>query len=106
VDEGDPAGAASLLREAIARFPGSERLRLQLAYALDRAGDPAAARQTIAELAKSPPDGAGESARRRYTRFPDSAAALSLTAVRASADQRLGALAAALERLAAEEDGG
>ena len=99
LDERDPAAAAALLRQALERFPESERLRIQLAYALDRAGDPAAAREIVAELAQSPPDGAGPTPRRRYTRTPDADSALELTAVRRSADERLGALAAALDRL-------
>jgi len=105
IAEGDPAGAAALLREAIERFPASEPLRLQLAYVFDRAGDPVAARGAVAELAKSPPDGADESPRRRYARLPGSAAALDLEALRQSAGERLGALAEALESLAAGESG-
>jgi len=105
IDQGDPAAAATLLREALERFPGSERLRIQLAYALDRAGDPAAAREIVAELAGTPPDGSGATPRRRYSRTPDAAAALELTAVRRRASERLGALAAALDRLAFGEDG-
>jgi Tfp pilus assembly protein PilF len=106
IAEADPAGAAALLREAIERFPASERLRLQLAYALDRAGDPAAAREAVAALAKSPPDGARESPRRLYNRSPESAPALDLDALRQIADERLGGLAAALDRLAAAETAG
>ncbi len=103
IADGEPADAAALLREASARFPGSERLRLQLAYALDRTGDPAAARKAVAELATSPPDGDQDSARRRYNRCPDPTPVLALEALQQSAGERLGALAAALESVSISE---
>jgi tetratricopeptide (TPR) repeat protein len=100
--EDDAAGA--LLREGLGRFPESERLRLQLAFALDRGGDPAAARRMVAELARRPPAApAAGTSRLRYNRSPEAEPALALAALRERADQRLPQLAAALDALAYAE---
>jgi tetratricopeptide (TPR) repeat protein len=102
--EDDAAGAAALLREGLGRFPESERLRLQLAFALDRGGDPAAARRMVAELARRPPAApAAGTSRLRYNRSPEAEPALALAALRERADQRLPQLAAALDALAYAE---
>lgn len=99
----DPAAAARLLRQGLGRFPGAERLRLQLAFALERGGDPAEARRMIEELARRPPP-AEPSPRERYSRSPDSAQALALAGLSASAAERLGALRAALDAMAEEDE--
>lgn len=98
----DPAAAARLLRQGLGRFPGTERLRLQLAFALERGGDPAAARRMIEELARRPPS-PEPSPRERYNQSPDSAQALALAGLTASAAERLGALRAALDAMALED---
>lgn len=98
----DPGAATRLLREGVRRFPGSERLRLQLAYALERGGDPAAAREIVLALAERPPEPA-ETPRQRYNRSPDAAPALDRLISAPLDPGRLAALRAALDAIAAEE---
>jgi tetratricopeptide (TPR) repeat protein len=106
LDRGDPAGAAELLRRAAERFPESETVQIQLALALERGGDPAAAR-ALAERLAARPAGGGETPRRRYNHGAGTGGALeAVAALEGAAHQRRAALAAALEALAAEETGG
>lgn len=51
---GDPAGAVELLERARARLPEEQRLAVQLAYALERAGRRAEAHRLLAGLEGSP----------------------------------------------------
>jgi Flp pilus assembly protein TadD len=102
----DAGGAVALLREATERFPDSEVLRLELAFAIDRGGDPRGARAVVDALAGAPAGG-GESPRLRYNR--DTEAGVLLEALAGVEDRAAGlrlSLAVALERLAVEEAGG
>ena len=100
---GEPAAAERLLRAAVERFPGAERLRLALAYAVDRGGDPAAARALV-EAVAGREAGGGETPRRRYNRGTDPDPLLELSArLQARAAGHTAALRAALDALAAEE---
>lgn len=104
--DGDAEDAARLLRQGLERFPDSERLVLQLAYALDRGGDPAAARETVAELAASPPaSGRGGTPRHRYNWGSDTEPrpVFTLAPLRERAAGLAPRLGTALEALAAEE---
>ncbi|HMB53102.1 MAG TPA: tetratricopeptide repeat protein [Thermoanaerobaculia bacterium] len=102
---GEPGAAQALLSDAVERFPDAERLRLTLAYAVDRGGDPAAARALVEEVAERPAGG-DESPRRRYNRGTDSDPILELSArLEAKAAERAPALAAVLAAMAAEEEG-
>ncbi|HEX6203779.1 MAG TPA: tetratricopeptide repeat protein, partial [Thermoanaerobaculia bacterium] len=65
---GDAAGAAALLRRGAARLPGQPRLRVQLAYALDRAGSPGEASDMLARLDGA---GGGPSPRHQYNLWPE-----------------------------------
>jgi tetratricopeptide (TPR) repeat protein len=101
---GEPAAAVRILRAAVERFPDSERLRLALAYAVDRGGDPAAARSRVEELAARPA-AEGETPRRRYNRGTDPDPLLALSArLQARAAAGTAALRTALETMAGEED--
>lgn len=100
---GEPAAAARILAAAVGRFPDSERLRLALAYAVDRGGDPAAARSRIEELAARPAAGT-ETPRRRYNRGTDPDPIVELSArLQARAAGGTAALRAVLEAMAGEE---
>jgi tetratricopeptide (TPR) repeat protein len=65
---GDPAGAAALLRRGAARLPQAQRLLVQLAYALERAGQSGPASEVLTRL-----DGAaaGPSPRHQYNLWPE-----------------------------------
>ena len=71
LDDGHPREAVALLDAAVGRLPGEGRLLVQLAYALDRAGDTARSRQVLARLAPSDEDREG-SPRHQYNRWPSS----------------------------------
>ena len=55
IEHDDARGAAALLRRAIERFPDSESLRLELAFALDRGGDPAPPAASSTSWPAAPP---------------------------------------------------
>ena len=99
---GDAAAAERILRAAIERFPDAERLRLALAFAVDRGGDPAAARALVEALAERPAGG-GETPRQRYNRGtdPDHVVQLS-TRLQARAAERVANLRAVIDAMAAE----
>ena len=71
LEDGHPREAVALLDAAVGRLPGEGRLLVQLAYALDRAGDTARSRQVLARLAPSDEDREG-SPRHQYNRWPSS----------------------------------
>jgi tetratricopeptide (TPR) repeat protein len=100
LDAGRPAAAARLLAEAADRLPGDERLRLALAYALDRAGDPAGARAAVGRLTLRGPGGRGSS-RWRYNEWPEEGAAGEGDLLERNARARRASLAAALDGLGA-----
>ena len=101
LDAGAPAEAAHLLAEAVDRLPGDGRLQIALAYARDRAGDPAAARAAVDRLVATGWRD-GPTPRLRYNEWPEEGAERSAELLRRNARARLGALAAALDGL----DGG
>ena len=101
LDAGAPAEAAHLLAEAVDRLPGDGRLEIALAYARDRAGDPAAARAAVDRLVATGWRD-GPTPRLRYNEWPEEGAERSAELLRRNARARLGALAAALDSL----DGG
>ncbi len=105
LDREDPQGAVALLEKAVERFPEAEGLRLELAFALERTGDPGAARAAVAQLADLPATG-GESPRRRYSSGVDPTPLLeALAGVEDRAATFRPALAQVLADLA-EETGG
>ena len=71
LDDGRPREAVALLDAAVGRLPGEGRLLIQLAYALDRAGDTARSRQVLARLGPTDEDRDG-SPRHQYNRWPSS----------------------------------
>jgi tetratricopeptide (TPR) repeat protein len=72
LDAGSAGDAVALLDAAVGRLPGEGRLLIQLAYALDRAGSPARAREVLARLSPAADDPTGDgSPRHRYNRWPD-----------------------------------
>jgi tetratricopeptide (TPR) repeat protein len=99
VDGERPERAAGLLREAIGRYPQQLRLHIQLAYALDRAGDSKAAGR-VAQGLDSRATTSGSSPRYHYGR--NSIGGRSEggdAALDDAATTRLPALAAALDRM-------
>jgi thioredoxin-like negative regulator of GroEL len=66
---GDAAGAAELLRRGAGRLPRQPRLKVQLAYALERAGRSAEAADVLAQLDASA--AAGPSPRHQYNLWPE-----------------------------------
>lgn len=77
LDGGDCAGAARVLRRAIERIPGEPQLAVQLAWALECAGQAVASREVAAGIVekarREEPD--GDCPRTRYTRWSDDALA-------------------------------
>jgi hypothetical protein len=61
--------ALALLRVAMTRLPGEPGVTIEYAYACERAGERGPALEALASLATRP--AAGESARHRYSRWPD-----------------------------------
>lgn len=100
--DADPTAAVGLLRAGLGRFPDAERLHIQLAFALERTGDPAAARRAVEELARAPSSN-GVSPRERYNRIPESAPALELAGLEENAEEHLLALRTALDAMAEED---
>lgn len=60
--------AIDLLRAALERLPGDQKLHLQLAWLLDRSSEPAAVRRLIEKVARLEP--ASQPARGRYNQWP------------------------------------
>jgi len=99
---GETAAAVRLLSAAVERFPDAERLRLGLAYAVERGGEPAAARAMVEEIAARPAGG-GETPRRRYNRGTDADPILELSArLEARAAERVRALRVVLDAIFGE----
>jgi tetratricopeptide (TPR) repeat protein len=69
VEEEHFTEARQLLDEATATLPGNQRLALQLAYVLDRLGEPVAARKVVDSIAAGVPRDE-ESPRFRYSEWP------------------------------------
>jgi VWFA-related protein len=67
--DGDLAAVEKVLRQGLELWPGDQRLRLQLADALDHDGQSRAAAAVLDQLQPSPP-GSGESPRYLYNRWP------------------------------------
>lgn len=99
---GNADGAASLLEQAVGRLPDQGRLRLQLAYALDRTGRSARARQVIAGL--GPAAGDEPSPRNRYTRWPETGEAELRSRIEEAARLRALALSTATAGLPPAEE--
>ena len=99
VASGKLTEARAVLQRCIERAPEETSLRVQLAFVLDRANDPVAARRTVEGIGAGDP-AAGPSARLRYCRWPRQA----LDAVRAelevAAQERQSVLAAVVSALA------
>jgi tetratricopeptide repeat protein len=90
------AGAAlELLAEGAARMPDDPGLAIEYAYACRRSGDAGRAQAVIARLAERPPS-LQESARRRYSRWPDEALRSTRRSFQENALLRLPQLGAAL----------
>lgn len=108
---GDWAGAAELLQEAVARLEaaadappapprgdrGQAKLRLQLAYVLDRLGKPRRAAEILEPALRVAPRGEVESARLRYGRWPQAALEAGRRALAESAAVRRPLLAELVE---------
>ncbi len=89
--------AARLLEAAVARLPSQQRLRIQLAYALDRIGEGHRGREVLANL---PADRGQPSPRNFYSQRPQTAGSDGRSALQRHAMARLPLLAAALEQTA------
>lgn len=96
LDQGREQQAATLLRQAIERFPDEDRLRLQLAWALDLGGRPGEAKSIVERLAARPPT-FGDSPRRRYNRSPETLPARNRELLEEAAEERLAALEQAIQ---------
>ncbi|MEM6454690.1 MAG: VWA domain-containing protein [Acidobacteriota bacterium] len=107
--EGDLDGAIALMRHAVERAPDVQKLRIQLAYLLDRAqrsGESVALLRGVRAPAPAGPAADADPARSRYNQWPLRALVLDRQALQDGAVQRRGLLAAAAERLAASGAGG
>ncbi|HXO18888.1 MAG TPA: tetratricopeptide repeat protein [Thermoanaerobaculia bacterium] len=100
--EGSYAKAAELLKRGVARFPRNARLYIQLAAALERAGEPAAALKA-ADKVQTLDLSRDESPRYRYSRWAPDALVQLRAAMRETSDARLAILAQALASAAAKQ---
>lgn len=92
------AEATALLEKALEKWPDSQRLHLQLAAALDRAGRPAAAAEVLAKL--DPTKGREEpTPRLLYSSWPTEPAEKARRTLAAAGEERRTALAVALDKL-------
>lgn len=91
-----PGDAVAILEQGAGRLPEQERLEIQLAYALDRAGEPRRAREVMARVSPAP---ATASPRHRYSDWPDLEAGESNQSLQEAALVRLPALRGALAEI-------
>ena len=101
VESGQVGEARVELERAVERFPAESSLHVQLAYVLDLARDPMAARAVIARLTALAPAAGGPSPRLRYCRWPSDALAAVRAELARAAREREAVLAEAISALVA-----
>lgn len=96
-DRGRHEEAAALLGQAVGRLPDENRLRIQLAYAQDRAGRLAEARETLVRVSPRAPD--SPSPRHLYNSWPETGVTETTESLEEAAMIRLPSLGAVLSTM-------